>query len=368
MKRMKHLLLRSLLSACAATTAGALWAQTPGECVRTPDGAMVTDMAGRTVVLPGTVRRVATVGSVPVINGYLLALDAGDRIVNGLPGRFTASGRWALHLRIASHLADLPVLQGQADTGVNLENLMLLSPDVVITMDRMRIRSLEAARIPVLYLEWGSEVDIRRNMHVLGCALDRMAQGEDYLRYFDGIMQKVRTVTDDIPPGQRPRVLYFNPHSMTTPLLIANWWIAQAGGQSVTEGWAAGGNAQYSHERLLQWDPEVLIVGSPEQVEAVYRDERFSRLAAVKGRRVHATPMGSHSWGQRTIEQPLTVLWAAGLIHPQLFLPEDLAGEIKAFYRRFFGYELSDADIAMMLASGTQGQAQPQNPAHVGRQ
>lgn len=343
---------RCVLAVCMTAMASAAQAERPRACHRDAAGVTVTDMAGRAVAVPGAVRRIATVGSVPVINGYLFALDAGDRIANGLPWRFASSGRWALHQRLAPHLAGLPVLQGQADTGVNLEALMRLSPDVVITMDRMRIRSLEAAKIPVVYLAWGSESDIHRNLQVLGCLLDREPQSRAYLDYVDETLRNVRRVVDGIAPAQRPRVLYFNPFTMTTSLQIANWWIAQAGGQSVTEGWASGGNAQYSHERLLQWDPDVLIVGTPEQVAAVYGDARFSRLSAVRHQRVHATPMGSHSWGQRTIEQPLTVLWAAGMIHPRLFPQEALALEVKAFYRRFFRYELSDAEVGLMLSAG----------------
>lgn len=342
---------RWLLALCMAAAASAAWAQAPGECRRDAAGTRVTDMAGRTLVLPAAVERVATVGSVPVINGYLMALGAADRIVNGLPARFTAAGRWQLHLRLAPHLAGQPVLQGQAGTEVNLEDLMQLAPDAVITMDRASIRALDMANIPVVYLEWATESDIHRNLRMLGCILDRAKQSEDYLAYFDATLQGVRQAVDAVPAQQRPKVLYFNPHTMTTPLAIANWWITQAGGQSMTQDWATGGNAQYTHERLLQWDPNVLIVNSPDQMQAIYRDERFSRLSAVKHRRVHVTPMGSHLWGQRTIEQPLTVLWAASLIHPALFPQDELAQETKTFYRRFFGYALSDAEVGAILSA-----------------
>ncbi|SHH21117.1 ABC transporter substrate-binding protein [Pollutimonas bauzanensis] len=309
----------------------------------------IVDMAGRRVVLPKDVRRIATVGSVPVLNGYLFALGAGARIVNGLPSRFTATGRWRLHNAIAPHLADRPVLQGQATSEVSIEKLILLAPDVVLTMDPLRVRMLEAAKAPVVYLEWGSMSDIRANMRILGCMLGCTQQSEAYLRYFEDTMERVRRTLDTVPQQARPKVLYFNPQTMSTPLLIANWWIAAAGGYSVTAGMEPAGSARYSHERVLVWNPDIFIVNSPEQAEAVYRDERFSRINAVQNRRVYVTPMGAHSWGQRTVEQPLTVLWAAKVFHPQPFAQIDMEDEIRDFYLRFFNYELSDDEIRAVL-------------------
>jgi len=315
------------------------------------DGQMrrVVDMAKRSVVLPKEVRRIATVGSVPVLNGYLFALGAGEHIINGLPARFSSSGRWKLHNAIAPHLAVRPVLQGQVNSEISIENLVRHAPDVVLTMDLQQVRVLEKARVPVLYLEWGSLSDIHANMRLLGCALGRMEQSEAYLRYFDDTMQRMGRILDRIPKDARPTVLYFNPQSMNTPLLIANWWIAQAGGYSATADMSRTGNAHYSHERVLLWNPDVFIVSSPQQREAVYQDERFSKIKAVRNKRVFVTPMGAHTWGQRTVEQPLTLLWAAKNFHPEYFSHIDMEEEIRSFYRRFFNYGPSDEEIRTML-------------------
>lgn len=309
----------------------------------------VVDMAGRAITLPHEARRIATVGSVPVINGYLLALGAGASIVNGLPSRFTVSDRWRLHLAVAPHLAERPALQGQSNSGVNLEDLIQLAPDIVITMNMVEARALEKSKIPVLYLEWADTADIEANMRILACVTGRSPQGEAYLDYFKETMQRVSRTLDNSPGHDRPTALYFNPLSMSTPLQIANWWIAEAGGRSATAHLERAGNTQYSHERVLAWNPDIFIVNAPQQVEAIYQDERFSKVSAVRNHRVYATPMGTHIWGQRSVEQPLTVLWAAKIFHPQLFADVDIEAEIKHFYRRFFNYELTDDEIGAML-------------------
>ena len=40
------------------------------------------------------------------------------------------------------------------------------------------------------------------------------------------------------------------------------------------------------------------------------------------------------------------VLWAAKLFPPELFADVDMPAEVKAFYRRFFGHELTDTQVA----------------------
>ena len=345
-------LMAELADEPAAEPADILAAE-PARCMA--DGSQarhVVDMAGRAVTLPHEARRIATVGSVPVINGYLLALGVGERIVNGLPSRFAASGRWRLLAAVAPYLAGRPVLQGQGGGQVSIENLVRLDPDVVITMNLLELRALEKARVPAVYLEWADSSDIRASMRILGCLTGRESRGEAYLRYLDDTMERLREALDRLPPGDPPKVLYFNPHTMSTPLRIADWWIEQAGGRSATAGAAQGGNAQYSHERVLLWNPDVLIVNSPEQVAAVYQDPRFSGLGAVRDRRVYAVPMGVHSWGQRTVEQPLAVLWAATVFHGRHLARIDMKDEIRNFYRRFFDYALSDDEIRAVFEGG----------------
>ena len=72
----------------------------------------VTDMAQRAVTLPVQVRKVATIGSVPVINSLLFAMGAGDMIVNGLPGLFARQQRWKYQTVFAPTMANKPQTAG----------------------------------------------------------------------------------------------------------------------------------------------------------------------------------------------------------------------------------------------------------------
>ena len=310
----------------------------------------VTDMAGRRVAVPRKIARIASIGAVPVINSYLFALGEGKKIVNGLP-YFARSKRWRIQTAIAPQLGRQSVVQAQGNE-VNVEALVGLCPDVIITMDIFRIKPLETTGIPVIYVEWRDTSDIKTSMRILGRMLDRTSRSEKYLRYFDATMSGIRKSLENIPEASMPKVLFFDPNTLTTTRIIAEWWIREAGGRSVTAGIAGRGTVRYSHEQVMVWNPDIMIVFAPEQVAQVYSDKRFSKINAVQNKKVYAIPVGAHSWGHRTIEQPLTVLWAAKIFHAKKFDNIDLFGEIRNFYRNFFGYSLTGEEITWMIKGG----------------
>ena len=313
----------------------------------------VIDMVGRKVAVPCKINRIATIGPVPVINSYVFALGEGNKIVNGLPSNFTRTKRWRLQTAIAPHLADQVVLQGQMGHEANIEALMSLRPDIVITMDAFMIKALENTGIPVICLQWTDDSDIKANMKVLGEVLDRTPRSNEYLRYFETKIAGVHQTLKGISTASIPKVLYLNAITLTTPLLIAEWWIREAGGQSVTAKITRSGTVNYSHEQVMQWNPDIMIVSTPEQIAKVYQDKRFSMVNAVQNRKVYAIPVGVHSWGERNIEQPLTVLWAAKLFHPELFRNTDLVKETQNFYREFFGYNLTNKEAIEIINGGS---------------
>lgn len=307
----------------------------------------LTDLAGRTVELPTEVRRVATLGPVPVINSFVFAIGKGDTLVNGLPP-FARSARWKYQSLIAPNLSRQPQAQG-FDNAPQLETLQRLAPDAVFAMDASTVRTVERTGLPVLFLAWRDAGDIGRIMQLMGEVFDRRERADAYTRYFDGVLERVRTAVAGVATEQRPKVLYFSLKTLTQPHLIADWWIQAAGGISVTADGRRTESVRFTPEQVFAWDPDVLIVSSPEELAQIRHDARFRRLRAVRERKIHAIPAGVHPWGHRTAEQPLTVLWAAGLFHPSLFPGLNMTAEIKDFYRRFFDYPLSDRQAEEIL-------------------
>ncbi len=310
-------------------------------------GRLVTDMAGRSVEVPDKITRVGTIGPVPVLNSFVFAIGEAGSIANNLPPNI-GGPRWRFQYVVAPGLASLPVIQtGQ---GPNIEGVIEASPDVVLTMDRATIDQLARTHVPALYLSWQKPDDVKSVMHLLGELFGRHDAADAYSKYFDQTMKRVADRADALRDDQRPRVLYANYRSLTQPHKIAEWWIAKAGGRSVTDDGRIGEAFNFSIEQILAWDPEVIIVTTENDISNVYGDARLANVSAVKTKRVVAIPMGVHVWGNRTVEQPLTVLWAAKLFHPDLFADVAIEDEVRNFYSDFFKVELSRDDAETILA------------------
>lgn len=306
------------------------------------------DMAGRRISLSAPATKIATIGPVPVLNGFAFALGEQAAIVNGLPPSL-GGPRWWMQYRAAPGLDQRPVIQS-ADGLPALETILGLAPQLVLTMDRRTIDTLDKFGLPVVFLAWRQPEDVKAVIRLLGELLGRREAAETYCRYFDETLGKVAAKVDSIPQDQRPRVLYASLARLTQPHLIAEWWIAKAGGRSVTDDGRNVESLTFSIEQLLAWNPEVMILANRDEIAAAYADPRLAELSAVRNHRIFSVPLGTHVWGNRTIEQPLTVLWAAGLFHPDLFQDLPVRREMTDFYARFVGLSLSSDDIERILA------------------
>lgn len=307
-----------------------------------------TDMMGRTVTVPDKVSRVVTIGPVPVLNSFIFALGEANSIINSPPPNL-GGPRWWLQSLIAPTAARGPVVQN--GDGPNVEGVVAAAPDVVLTMDRRTVDMLARTRVPVIYLSWRQPEDVKAVIRLLGALYVKPEAAEAYGRYFDDVLARVDARTAALREDQRPRVLYAQLKRLSQPHQIAEWWIAKAGGRSVTNDNRSAEAFNFTIEQLLAWDPEVIIVGNNDDVAAAYADKRMAGISAIKHRRVHVVPMGAHLWGNRTAEQPLTVLWTAKTIYPELFSDIDMRHEVAAFYRAFFKIELQPDQIADILES-----------------
>ncbi len=309
----------------------------------------VTDMTGRVVALPDTVSRIITLGPVPVLNGFLFAFGEQNAVINGLPPELTRRFQYVF----APGLAGKPIVQG-AEKGLAIEEIVGLKPDLILTMDMITAQTLEKLGLPVVFLKWTAPEDVKALMVLLGDVLGKRQAADDYGRYFDQTLERVSKTLGLIDEGRRPRVLYVNFRRLTQPHRIAEWWIAKAGGRSLTDDGRAQESVTFSLEQMLAWDPEVVIVADRGEAELVLQDPRLQSLSAVRNKCVHVAPAGAHLWANRTVEQPLTVLWAATILHPEKFTLEALRDEMTAFYERFFHVHLSREQIDEILA-GSRG-------------
>ncbi|MGH8228734.1 MAG: ABC transporter substrate-binding protein [Steroidobacteraceae bacterium] len=348
---------KSLLFALLFGSIGALGAFAPLPAVgaSAPAAAatrQITDAAGRHVTIPLVVNRVADAW--PANNAVVLMLGGADKLV-----ATSVQARKQPWLRkLYPRIARVPAAFN-AGGEVNIETLIGARPDVVLmayggALPRW-LGTIEAYHIPVVLMPNGSiegiKTAVRMTGEILGERESKVAQ--EYLRYFNDNIRRVTQITSKLPNSARPKVL----HTATAGILAVD------GRQSVIDDWiriAGGVNAAtvvglarpVSMEQVAAWNPDVIIVGTaPNQQsrQAILSDPRWSQIKAVRDGKVFVNPSGAYLWDRHSAEAALQVLWAAKQLHPALFADLDMDKETKRFYKRFFHYNLTAADLKSIM-------------------
>lgn len=313
----------------------------------------VTDMAGRTVTLPADIKTVGTFGSIGVLNAFVETLSAGERIANEGSPSFMKSPNWEKYqYKFTPQIKDLKPFQG-ADSEMLMENILAAKPDLCLTMTSDLTEQLEKQGLKVIQLSWTKTEDVKQCITLLGEVLNQQAVAADYLKYFDEMLAKAADLTKNIKDADKKTVVYGSVSQFSQPHLIAEWWIAQAGGISVTAEASAKANKEaltYTLEDLLKWNPDAMFVSSAAEKKAVLADARLAGITAVKNNAIYVVPRIAHVWGNRTTEQPLTIMWAINKLYPELVPDSRLKEDISYFYSHFFKYNFDDAQLKEIMS------------------
>lgn len=305
----------------------------------------ITDMAGRTVTIPAQIEKIGTFGSVGVLNAFVELMGEGSKICNDMPESFTKNDNWKLQYEFAPQIKGAPIFE--ANKEISMETVLATKPDVCFTMTKETAELLEKNGISAVYLAWSEIDDVKKAVTLMGEVLNKQETAEDYIKYFDEKLARAQELTKGI--ADKKTVLYGSVTTLTQPHKIAEWWIAQAGGVSVTDDGRKEDTLTYTLEDLLKWNPQAMILTDKAQIAEIEGDSRFANVTAVKDKALYVTPTVAHVWGNRTVEQPLTIFWAMNKLYPDIMSRDELTKEIKYFYSHFFLYEMSDAQIAEII-------------------
>lgn len=310
----------------------------------------VTDMFGRQVALPAQVERVVTAGGTPAVNAFICALGKGSSIVNGVPPQIRGP-RWKYQFVFAPQIKDQPAVSSMGPSWApDLEALLALPNDLVIVDNPANAEQLEKRGIRSLGLSWRGPQDIVPTMELLGRVLGAEDRAAAYAAYYKDNARRVFERVGTLLPAQRPTAIYLRSQDlMATMVSTAKTLIELAGGRYAAPDLPVD-HPLLSVEQLLAWDPDVLLVWSRQDVATLLADPRLAGLKAVRAKAIVPVPWGAHGWTHYTPEQALAVLWMAKTFYPQQFADVDMTAETRGFYHRFFGKDLSDEQLAEILA------------------
>ena len=315
----------------------------------------VTDSAGRSVTIPEAVERVYAAGAPASIMVFALA-----------PGKLLGWTR-AMTAEEAAFLptqyADLPALgrlTGRGNTA-NVEVVLAAKPDLIVdagstapTFVSLADRVQQQTGIPYLLYD-GTFAATAGSLRALGSAIGDAARGKLLAEYVERNLAVVKARVATIPSERRPRVYYArSPSGLQTALsgsinvevLDLLGAINVAGTQNETSGLA-----NVSMEQVLAWNPEVVVTTDPAFFGSVWKDARWSRVAAVQNKHVYLSPQLPFGWfdfppGPNRV---VGLFWLANILYPEVF-KDDLRKRVSEFYELFYHRQPSTTQLDQLLS------------------
>jgi len=304
----------------------------------------IVDMTGKAVNLSAPVNRVVILQSYWAETAYLLG--GGDKIV-GI-SKSVRDSIW-----IPDYIKNRTVV-GDIFTGINLETVVSLKPDVVITDTGYGkaedvIKSLEGQGIPVVRMFCQSFDDQLRAVRIIGAVLNS-SRAEELASYLSSKFNKIKEVASKIPEEKKPRVLMLSSikEGLVSTYSNSTWGraIEDVGGINIAyrefpgQAWP-----KVSVEKVLSWNPDVIIVVSFDektlsQTVQLLKEDPWNRTNAAKNGRIYGILAGGRygeaflDWGPRML---IGYMQLAKIVQPEYFKDLDWRKEADELLTKFYG-------------------------------
>lgn len=368
------LLLMSLLAACGSQPAPApAEAPTQQEAPAEPEKPAtieVTDMKGRTVMLPADIQRVVVTFNMEEY--FAVAGEEGiDKLV-GWSHKYWEGRRqdaYDAFTAVNPQLADIPDVGYNGD--ISIEAIISLQPDVVLASStganynalEPAFDNLRAAGIECVFFDFHKQtVETHcQSVQLLGTILGQEERAQEIADFYTEQMSVVTERLADLPDEARPRV--YMEFSMG-PGQYGNTWSEQmwgalirtCGGTNIAAG-MEGVSVDIAPEQVISANPEVIIFAcSPrndvsdnivvgysadealarEHMEAYKTRDGWANLDAVKNNRMG----GLYHDLSRHIFDFAGAQFLAKMIQPELFADLDPEANLAEFFERFMPVDL----------------------------
>lgn len=368
------LLLMSLLAACGSQPAPApaeapAQQEAPAEPEK-PATIEVTDMKGRTVMLPADIQRVVVTFNMEEY--FAVAGEEGiDKLV-GWSHKYWEGRRqdaYDAFTAVYPQLADIPDVGYNGD--ISIEAIISLQPDVVLASStganynalEPAFDNLRAAGIECVFFDFHKQtVETHcQSVQLLGTILGQEERAQEIADFYTEQMSVVTERLADLPDEARPRV--YMEFSMG-PGQYGNTWSEQmwgalirtCGGTNIAAG-MEGASVDIAPEQVISANPEVIIFAcSPrndvsdnivvgysadealarEHMEAYKTRDGWANLDAVKNNRMG----GLYHDLSRHIFDFAGAQFLAKMIQPELFADLDPEANLAEFFERFMPVDL----------------------------
>lgn len=368
-------MLTVLVTGCGSSTGTGTTSQGDGSQAQNLQAAVdekgthkVTDQAGNTVEVPNKITRVV-IDQIPILSTYMSYFKGSAPYIVGYCGSFKDTITKTVLKDIAPELMkSSDTVYAQSD--LNIEEIMKLNPDVILynANNASHAQILKESGIPSIgFATVGASTDAdpidryQQWLELLEDVFSEDGKMNDFKSAGNAIVADVEKRIAAVPQDKRPSAMILWKYSDGVPQVSGNgtfgtFWLKRLGVKDVVVD-EAKGFTQVNMEQVYRWDPDILFLDGPgllslrtaDVIENRVQGTDFSTLSAVKNKRVYDTTLGMWNWFTPNPDAPLVYAWLACKTYPEVFADYPLEQTIKDYYQKWYGYTVTDADMAEML-------------------
>jgi iron complex transport system substrate-binding protein len=320
----------------------------------------VVDHAGDRVTLPDKIERIAIASIWPLPSVYCLFEGSAEKLV-GIGETSMSAARNSMLAVVMPGIVN--VSTGFLRSGnLNIEELLKLRPDVVFCNADNPVDNKETfakAGIPAVAFSTthkGSDTiaTLESWVSLLGQVLQQEDRASGIVNYGREVHKEITSAIAKAPDIKRPRALILFEYDDNVIVTAGNdafgqYWLESTGAVNVAQD--LKDYPEINMEQIYKWDPDIIFITnfSPRLPEDLLNNaiegHDWKNVSAVKKGQVYKFPLGMYRWYPPASDAPLVLKWLATKNQPELFKNIDIEKDVKDYYKRFYGVDLSRENL-----------------------
>ena len=328
----------------------------------------VVDHNGDTVALPKNIERIAVCDILPLPSVLSIFFDSADKIVAMAPSSMSAAQNGLLSELYPEILnADTSAISG---TDVNAEELMKLDPQVVFYNatnsqlgDTLKKAGFNAIAISVNKWDYDAVETLNQWIALLSEIFpDAANKCTELVRtYSEESMKLVKERTENLTAEEREKVFFLFQYSEDSIVtsgqkFFGQWWADTIGAVNAAGELKEDNSVKVTLEQIYKWNPDVIMMTnfttfSPDDLyKNTVGSYDWSGINAVQDKKVFKMPLGIYRSYTPGIDTPITLLWLAKTVYPELFADIDITEKTVEYYETVFDVKLTDEQAESIFA------------------
>ena len=265
--------------------------------------------------------------------------------------------------KLDSGYAELDTTSIGSDFSINMEEMVSRGVQAVVIWDYQteEAEQLKALGITPVMVKNETIEDLQASFTAIGQMLGKEERAEQFNTLYTEAYEYLQSFQEQVNAADKPKVLYLR--NAELKLQGNDMFIAEALELAGADNVAAD-LSSITMEEILAIDPDIILMSNfdsftpADLYENRLDGQDWSQVSAVLNHRVYKTPMGIYRWDAPGVETPLMMRWLAQLIQPEIFSEIDIEQDTRAFFQNYFGYSLTDEDLAQIFAADANADSQ----------